>query len=410
MASNAQNPSAVVLYVNAGDVWGYQKTFLLEVPVGGVLDNLENGTVGWEHYANTSGYFDEWNETNVLNHTPGGNTSWYCGQFPQYAPQLDAALVTPEYPVNGSHELHFFHWISAQTAPAYPGKAYDGGIVEMSLNGGAFQLITPRGGYPYSIQQYSTNPFPAGTPCYSGMINWQEAIFDLQGTGTVQFRFRFGSNNTGSLVGWFIDDVKLVKASDLGIITNLEAVSFCDEITLSWNSPGISDGNSANYPGMRNVHALEQYRLYRDSVLLDSTEALSYTDNLTSLPYTTYSYQVAAVFKGVEGPLSTPIIAEHTGVEGAESPALPLETRLIATYPNPFNPAVSIRFSLAAASDIRLDVFDTMGRQIAELQQGQLGAGIHEVVWNAAAYSSGIYLVRMKTNTHHEIRKILLLK
>ena len=95
---------------------------------------------------------------------------------------------------------------------AYPGYAYDGGLRRDVDQRRAWTQITPVGGYPYLVRAGSTpGPFPAETPVYSGSIDWAQARLradDL--TGTVQFRFRFGSDGATGLEGWYIDDVMFI--------------------------------------------------------------------------------------------------------------------------------------------------------------------------------------------------------
>ena len=56
-----------------------------------------------------------------------------------------------------------------------------------------------------------TNPFPAGTPVYSGTFSWEEACFDLTGyEGNCRIRFVFGSDGAVTGEGWYIDDLSLV--------------------------------------------------------------------------------------------------------------------------------------------------------------------------------------------------------
>ncbi len=107
--------------------------------------------------------------------------------------------------------LRFWHWMEAEVSQAYPGYAYDGGLVEMSVNGGRWEQIFPEGGYPYKVREGDTpGPFPAETELYSGTFDWTEALFVITGhTGTAQFRFRFGSDGAETREGWYVDDVEV---------------------------------------------------------------------------------------------------------------------------------------------------------------------------------------------------------
>jgi hypothetical protein len=117
-------------------------------------------------------------------------------------------LVSPVIPLTENSELRFWHFMQAQLGQHF-GEAYDGGVVEASINGGPWQLLYPESGYDFIISESLTpGPFPAHTPVFSGYYPWREEIIQIAGhTGTIQFRFRFGSDEQIGLEGWYIDDV-----------------------------------------------------------------------------------------------------------------------------------------------------------------------------------------------------------
>ncbi|HOD67632.1 MAG TPA: T9SS type A sorting domain-containing protein, partial [candidate division Zixibacteria bacterium] len=83
---------------------------------------------------------------------------------------------------------------------------------------------------------------------------------------------------------------------------------------------------------------------------------------------------------------------------------------LLGNYPNPFNPATQIGFSLPAASHVTLVVYNIMGQQVAVLADGQYEAGDHSVTWDASAQSSGVYLYLLDVSGFSQTRKMMLLK
>jgi hypothetical protein len=64
-------------------------------------------------------------------------------------------------------------------------------------------------------------------------------------------------------------------------------------------------------------------------------------------------------------------------------------------YPNPFNPTTSISYTLPERSDVRLQVYDMFGRELATLVNGQVEAGSHTANFDATALSSGQYIARV---------------
>ena len=89
---------------------------------------------------------------------------------------------------------------------------------------------------------------------------------------------------------------------------------------------------------------------------------------------------------------------------------IPLTTRLHANYPNPFNPSTILSFDLHESGQVRLSVYDALGRRIAILTDARMDAGRHELTWDAARLASGMYLVRLETQHTTQTRQIMLLK
>ena len=89
---------------------------------------------------------------------------------------------------------------------------------------------------------------------------------------------------------------------------------------------------------------------------------------------------------------------------------IPLTTRLHANYPNPFNPSTNLSFDLHQTGNVRISVYDALGRRIAILADTQMDAGRHELTWDATHLASGMYLVRMETPHTTQTRKVTLMK
>ena len=78
--------------------------------------------------------------------------------------------------------------------------------------------------------------------------------------------------------------------------------------------------------------------------------------------------------------------------------------------PNPFNPKTTIAYALPTRGMIRLAIYDTHGREVAVLADGLRSAGNHEVTWNAADCSSGIYFCVLQARDFRLTQKMILLK
>ena len=93
-----------------------------------------------------------------------------------------------------------------------------------------------------------------------------------------------------------------------------------------------------------------------------------------------------------------------------EDGILPTEFVLQQNYPNPFNPATQIKFSVPAASNVKLVVSDILGREVATLVNDELAAGNYNVNFDASSFSSGVYFYSIITDNFKQSKKMILMK
>jgi len=79
-------------------------------------------------------------------------------------------------------------------------------------------------------------------------------------------------------------------------------------------------------------------------------------------------------------------------------------------YPNPFNPTTKIKFDIPKLSDIKITVFDAVGREVKNLSQQNLTAGSYEYDFNGANLSSGVYYFTLTSGEFKKTVKMLLMK
>jgi len=88
---------------------------------------------------------------------------------------------------------------------------------------------------------------------------------------------------------------------------------------------------------------------------------------------------------------------------------------ITGNYPNPFNPATSIQFSLGGSAATRLEVFDLAGRKVRTLLDATLDAGQHTVMWNGQddagrGVASGTYVAKLRSGDQVTSHKLVLAK
>ncbi|MCH8496016.1 MAG: T9SS type A sorting domain-containing protein [Balneolales bacterium] len=89
---------------------------------------------------------------------------------------------------------------------------------------------------------------------------------------------------------------------------------------------------------------------------------------------------------------------------------MPSEVKLAQNFPNPFNPTTRISYELPAESQVRLAVYDLLGRQVAVLVNDRMSPGEHSVNFNAASLSSGVYIYRLEASGVVLTQKMTLVK
>jgi uncharacterized protein (DUF362 family) len=89
---------------------------------------------------------------------------------------------------------------------------------------------------------------------------------------------------------------------------------------------------------------------------------------------------------------------------------LPVSTRLHQNYPNPFNSQTQIQFEIPRPTDVRLDVFDEIGRKVATVVNSRFASGLHTVILDAKGIPSGAYVYQLTTADAVLSKKLLLIK
>ena len=213
------------------------------IHIGMINYDFEPDTQNWDSVQINQNYTNQWHRSNHKNATSGGEYSMKFGGAGSaaYASSSYGALVSPEMSLGLNSRLKFQHWMDAENHDSYPSSAWDGGNVQMSLNGTAWFLIQPVGSYPHQSYNNPASPFDTGTPIYSGSFAWTEAEFDLSAySGTARFRFVFGSDAYVGGEGWYVDDVFLESDPT----STADPISIPVVLTMDQNFPNPFNPNT----------------------------------------------------------------------------------------------------------------------------------------------------------------------
>jgi Peptidase family C25 len=96
-----------------------------------------------------------------------------------------------------------------------------------------------------------------------------------------------------------------------------------------------------------------------------------------------------------------------SGVSGTD---IPTEFSISDLYPNPFNPSTSVRVALPQASDIKLNVYDILGRSLTSELIRNAQPGYHTLSWSDPGFSSGVYFFIVEAGHLRQIKKAVLIK
>lgn len=95
---------------------------------------------------------------------------------------------------------------------------------------------------------------------------------------------------------------------------------------------------------------------------------------------------------------------------------IPEEYSLNQNYPNPFNPTTTISYQLKDKSEVKIEIFDILGRKIRQIESGLKSAGFYELLFNAESLPSGVYVYRVfaksleSEQTFTESKKMILMR
>jgi hypothetical protein len=110
------------------------------------------------------------------------------------------------------------------------------------------------------------------------------------------------------------------------------------------------------------------------------------------------------------------IYAKINGVEYGkktnvkESQLIPGQFVLFQNYPNPFNPSTTIKYDIPTRSNVRIEVFDVLGRRAEVLLNKEQEHGKYSVSFSADKLSAGIYFYKITTNNFIQTKKMVVIK
>lgn len=250
-------------------------------------------------------------------------------------------------------------------------------------------------------------------------LGYDSAIYVWEGTlteGSIEpYEGENGISWTTSGAGWFgagamsFQPINLSNFGDGHLKFRIKIpanVSFQIGIIDSWGNQSY-----VNFPPNQTTYGLVRDGNWGQAAIPVSDIRGEFID----LRMMSYEFVILEV-NGTQCELALDDIYWDGGTTGLDDDETATSTfRLLDNYPNPFNPATTIGFRLAAACRINLCIYNNTGQLVKRLAAGDRQPGTYEVVWdgrNEAGHEvgSGVYLYQLNAGLETDVKKCILLK
>lgn len=287
-------------------------------------------------------------------------------------------------PLINNHETSFsfrffLDWYADPSGTATVSVTYDGGVTEQILH----QVVNPTANVgPTQITGTFTTP--------------------ASGSDSAKLQIWFEGNSFNiDYIYW--DDLCIGQIIPVEL-TSFTATKLANEVQLNWitateiNNQGFEIERKSFENGTQSSEWIKIGFVPGFGTTIEM-KSYSYTDS--KLNSGKYIYRLKQIDFDGAVKYSQEVNAEVT---------VPLQYSLEQNYPNPFNPSTNIKFSLPSETKVVLSVFNTLGERVAEIVNGTMKEGYHEVVFDASSIPSGIYFYRMETNKFTDVKKMIVIK
>lgn len=284
-------------------------------------------------------------------------------EIPDIGPDFNGRAVRQAAPANGEY---FWEWVGNQDAMYFDGYSYS-------------------------------------TP----------TLFDSTSADPAWHYFQVVTHTEDPFVFWESDPDSGYSVDNLapGAPAGMSAQRLGDDVVLEW-SP-----NPALEPDFL------EYAIYRADLpgqppdpvhLLSLTADSTYMDTDAD-PTKAFYYKVAArdIHENEGEPSNESQVDPVTGIVNTLAP--PARLQLLPNLPNPFGAATAIRFGLPEPGSVRIEIFDTRGRQVFSTDLSQLSEGWHEYPFDGRdgmgrRLTSGVYYYRILTANSTQSRSMVLVQ
>jgi hypothetical protein len=295
----------------------------------------------------------------------------------------------------------YIKWLDTRDCPTSDSCLVYGTI---STDGGVtFAPNKPISNRKYRINCTSCN---GGTPAYLGDYDYLNSNGKVAMVAWTDFR----NNNFGNYVGYFPDYAMRMNPTS-GSIANPNGTAdfkmvvpsvklYTDTVIVtSAITPTPATGNFViTYPSAGGNKLVS----YPDSLIVRVA-----VNNVTA-----GSYTLTVTAKGPNGtPVHQRTVAiTVTGATSVGTEETPVSFKLGQNYPNPFNPVTRIDYSVAKLTDVKITVYNILGKEIATFDREKQTPGNYYVMFKASNLSTGVYYYTIQAGDFTDRKAMILIK
>lgn len=349
---------------------------------------------------------------------------------------LNSYSVGDVLPANSGDVLVVGRRLTFWSGKVCNGKALYGAYIDTGhanlADGGIRKIASGDPYYPYAT--YFSNAKSHLTTLSNTIKNWTP-----NGTVTLYYN-QFFLNGTSNSVNIFEVDGTMLSGLSNFEITVPEGTTAIVNISgknLEWHNGYKINGTTKDkvllnfyeaetiniaYIGIQGVFLAPKATLNYPSGLIDGQVFVNNMYGQGQFNFTAFTgsssltkvVNVAQIMSGAQysllnGPVGAAGFSFNpTDVKDIKS--VPKDYSLEQNYPNPFNPSTMIKFGLPKSSNVKINIYNSIGTKVAELVNSNFEAGTYSVEFNAMNYSSGIYYYELVANDFKSIKKMLLVK
>ena len=179
----------------------------------------------------------------------------------------------------------------------------------------------------------------------------------------------------------------------------------------------VADANSMKVTLMTQygfIGGVQMTLIHGDDFTIDMTERALLADyitqgNETRLLVITPETDELFSFEG-DFEIAELIVANSHAEVSVDDLPLAVSFSLSDAYPNPFNPATTMKLVMPVAGDMQVEVYNLLGQVVATLTSGYRDAGTYNLTWDATDVTSGMYFIKAQADGFTKTQKLMLIK